>query len=387
MKIRIATLLLVISSGGFTFAGSPVFEKEVVVEPDPEWGGPILGGGVKANAELVDGSLFLVYPFMNTIGDGGTMGGSIAYFEPYLSWGDGGDVGVSLGLGFRHLFSNQSVEDALNNTNPGFFGEGVFVGANLFLDYGQTVSDNEFWQGGIGLEAGTRYVEVRANGYFPITDDQTMGRFSESTSSSRSSSSSRTVLGAPTVQGSNIVQSSTVRTTTTTRTTTETNNFELFEEALEGWDVELAVLVPGLDESMDLKLLGGYYSYSGDRGSTDFEGWKVGAEFRPLPAVVFHGTWFETEDLYDDTWLAGVRFEVPLEGIGNSLRSRRRHLAERLFEPVHRKNSAITTGGVETDPTGHGSSTHVTTTTSNHPGGTKVIGMVEEEEEEQERPE
>ena len=196
MKIRIITLLWIIGCGGFALAGSPVVEKEVVVKPDPEWGSPILGGGVKANAELVDGSLFLVFPFMNTIGEDGTMEGTTVFFEPYVSRGY---VGVSLGLGIRHLFSNQTVQDALTNPNPGFFGEGVFVGANVFLDYGQSVSDNDFWQGGIGIEAGTRYLEVRANGYLPITDDQSLGRFSQSTTSTTSSLSSRTILGAPTV--------------------------------------------------------------------------------------------------------------------------------------------------------------------------------------------
>ena len=120
-------------------------------------------------------------------------------------------------------------------------------------------------------------------------------------------------------------------------------NFALFEEALNGWDLELAWLVPWVEDFCDLKLIGGYYGYAGQR-LPDIAGFRAGVEYRPVPAVVLHGTWFENSRLYDDNWMAGVRVELPLGGDWKAaFTPRRRHLAERLFEPVHRKNGSITT--------------------------------------------
>lgn len=366
-------------SAGFTSlqAGTADSEKAVVTSTlDAPWGGPVLGGGIKSNDAFTEGSLFMVYPFLDTLSEGGSMEGTVGYLEPYATWAESGEVGLSLGLGFRHLFSGQSVADALSVSDPGLFGEGVFVGANLFLDYAQSAFENDFWQGGIGVEAGTRYVEVRGNFYLPFTDDQTIGRFTETEIERRSSDTSRRVFGAPTTQGGQVVRSVSDRTTTTTYTTTTHTTYELFEEALQGWDVEVAVLVPGLDKYMDLRLIAGYYDFSGDRSPSEIEGYRVGAELRPIPALVIHGTWFESDRLYQENWLAGVRVELPLENLGDALKIRRRHLAERLFEPVRRKNSAITTGGVEVDPISTTTTTTTSQSTSTSPAGTQVIGTV-----------
>lgn len=398
MKTTPLASLLVAGLATSLHAGSPVedsgskavLDGKAIVPPviDTTWGGPVLGGGIKSNGELTDGSLFLVYPLLDTIGEGGRMEGSVLFLEPYVSWGDGGDIGASLGLGFRHLFSEQTVEEAMTVTDPGFFGEGVFVGSNLFLDYGNTHADNDFWQGGIGAEAGTRYLQVRANYYIPFSDDQTLDRYTTTEVHRTTSTSARSFAGAPTISGGQRVQNVGQRTTTTTRTTTTRTTYEVFEEGLQGWDLEMALLVPGLDEYMDLRLVGGYYHFEGDRSKSEIEGWRAGVELRPIPALVIHGTWYESDRLYEENWLAGVRVELPLEGMRDAFRMRRRHLAEHLFEPVRRKNSAIITNGTETEITSSDSSESTTTTTSTT-GGTKVLGFVsppEEEEEEEEGP-
>jgi hypothetical protein len=335
------------------------------VLPEAPWGAPIIGGGAKGNGELVEGSFFLVQPLINTVGTGSTMEGSVLFVEPYVTWGEGGEFGGSIGAGFRHLFSDQSVSDARSSTIAGLLSEGFYVGANAFLDYANSRADTDFWQIGLGLEAGTRYVTLRANYYIPLSDDQTISRRTETSVTHASSSSTNTVAGPVSVVGGQVVQNFTRVTTTRRTTTTTTRTFELFEEPLEGWDLELALLIPGLDRYLDVQLIGGYFSFEAERSQRDIRGWRAGIEIRPVPAVVLHATWFDDDRLYEDDWIAGIRLEIPLDkNWKDSFKPRRRHLAERLFEPVHRKNNSITTSGTQEEETNTSTTTSGGTTTS-----------------------
>lgn len=344
------------------------------LQPQEAWGGPILGGGVKTNSEFTEGSLFLVQPFLNTIGEGSTMGGTVFFAEPYGTWAESGELGASFGLGVRHLFSHQSPDEARNNVIPGLLTEGFFVGGNVFLDYANTAADSDFWQLGVGVEAGTRYLEARANYYIPLSDDQTISRRTVIETRRSMKTTKKTLIYDPLTSGSNIVQNVVRKTTRRTTTTITQRTFELFEEPLEGWDVELALLVPGIDRYCDVKLVGGYYGYDGDRSRSSIDGWRAGVEIRPVPAVVLHATWFQDERLYKDNWLAGLRLEIPLgAGLKEAFTPRRRHLAERLSEPVRRKNSAITSsiGEQETSTSSTSSSTSSTLSSTQN-----VIGTV-----------
>jgi hypothetical protein len=327
-----------------------ISSKAVSLSPTVEattWGGPILGGGVKSNGDFTEGSLFLVQPLLNTIDGGSTVGGDVLFVEPYLTWGNGGEFGASLGLGYRHLFSSQTHEEAVKTKVAGFLTEGFFVGANTFLDFANTRNDSDFWQLGVGLEAGTRYLEVRANYYLPLSDESILDRRVSSTSNVRTTTSQSTGTVRRTTTGT------TTRTTTelleetkTTRTTTRTTT-ELFEETMEGFDIEAALLVPYVDRYLDVKLIGGFYDFQGDRSrASDFAGWRLGVEARPLASMVVFAHWYDRDNFYQDNWIAGVRFEIPLgANRKEGFTTRRRHLAERMFEPVRRQNSSITTSG------------------------------------------
>ena len=135
----------------------------------------------------------------------------------------------------------------------------------------------------------------------------------------------------------------------TTRTVTTQRTIELFEEPMEGWDAELSVLVPGIDKWCDVRFIGGYYDYEGDRShAPDFAGWRAGVEVRPLRGLILSATWFEKSQLYQDHWLVGLRLEIPLGAKSHgTFSSGYRHLADNLYEPVHRKNSAVTTSGIQ----------------------------------------
>jgi hypothetical protein len=379
MKTRIvflATLSFTIffAHGGSVSVDASKNAKAVApLEPLTSWCGTILAGGVKGNSDFIEGSLFLVQPLLNTIGTGNTMEGNVLFVEPYGTWGENGELGASLGLGFRHLFSDQSVSDARSNTMTGLLTEGFYIGGDVFLDYARSQADNDFWQIGVGLEAGTRYLTVRANYYIPLSDDQTIRRRTETDVTHSKHTSTNTIAGPTAVVNGQVVQNFTKITTTRTRTTTTTRTFELFEEPLEGFDVELALLVPGLDRYCDVQLIGGYFNYEAERSRKDIEGWRAGMEIRPVPAVVLYATWFEDERLYQDEWIAGVRLEIPLgENWMDAFTPRRRHLAERLFEPVHRKNNSITTSGTQEEQTN--STTTTTTSSSTSQSNTQVKG-------------
>jgi hypothetical protein len=340
-----------VSAGSGSGGKSPIESKGPVSVPSDlgPWGGPLFGGGAKSNDEFTEGNLFLVYPWLNTIADGGSMEGNVGFVEPYVSWGEGDEIGASLGLGMRHLFSNQSSAQANQGGPVGFFEEGLYVGANVFVDYLRTPNSSDFWQTGFGVEGGTRYIEVRGNYYLPWSDDRVLGSRNETTSYTTTSSTSSSSTSPTTIRNGRFVQDVARTTRTSTSTTTRQRTFERFEEPLEGWDVEAAVLMPFIDQYFDLQLVGGYHQFSGDRSrSSDLEGWRAGIEIRPVPALVLHVTWYENDRLYQSDWLAGFSVELPLGGDWReSFTPRRRHLAERLFEPVRRKNANITTGEEE----------------------------------------
>lgn len=317
----------------------------------------LIGGGVKTNDAYTDGNLFLTLPAFSTIGRDGWLDGDVIFVEPYSSWGEQGEVAVSLGLGWRHLFSGQSTDAVTHHDGhqAGFFEEGGFIGANLFADMLDTQFDNRFWQFGFGLEAGTRYLEVRANYYLPLSDRQLGEEFRTSQSFTQRSTVAQ--YEEPFGIGHSIRQDFT-RTTFDTTTTIE-RLFRRYEDGMEGWDAELALLVPWIDRWMDVKLIGGYYAFDNQPfgsqpGSTgNVEGWKAGIEIRPVPAVVLNATWYEDERLTGEDWIAGVHLELPFEAgdlgdgkgfwdrIGDAFRPRRRHLAERMVEPVKRQNAAV----------------------------------------------
>src|SRR6188474_2922628 len=106
MKTRLVFLTTLSFSIFFAHGGSVSVDasknaKAVApLEPLTSWGGPILGGGVKGNSDFIEGSLFLVQPLVNTIGTGSTMEGNVLFVEPYGTWGEGGELGGSLGVGF-----------------------------------------------------------------------------------------------------------------------------------------------------------------------------------------------------------------------------------------------------------------------------------------------
>ena len=389
-----STVLVAILAAGIALPleAGPEPAPQANLGADTTWRLPLIGTGVKTNDAYTDGNIFLTLPVWSTIGRDGTLGGNYLFIEPYSSIGESGEVATSLGLSWRHLFSDEPVSALQKKGSTGFMDEGWFIGTSIFMDMLDTQHHNSFWQMGVGAEIGNRWLELRGNYYIPLTGQKLAQRNvserSFSTASSRSSTSYNTTgggYGDPFATGNQVLQSvdqtttATTTTTTTYRTTTVRTVTEIFEKGMGGWDAELAVLVPGLDQWADVRLIAGYFSFDNqpfgpqEFGTGKVHGWKAGVEVRPVPALVFTGMWYEDKRFTGGNWLLGVQLQVPLdETWHDAFKPRRRHLVEHLAEPVHRQNDASKIGNRKDE--------HSTSTTSTRSSVQRVTRVVSQEQ-------
>lgn len=355
------TLTLILAFASCLTAGEPTAKNPTeLITPIDAWSRPLIGGGVKTSEDYTDGNFFLTAPLWSTLGTDGTLGGSYLLLEPYSSWGEQGELVASLGLSFRHLFNDQPLSKLSEPALAGWRDEGFYIGGNVFIDMLNTQFDNQFWQLGVGLEAGSRYFEVRGNYYIPFTDRKLAKRLTETQKFKQSvtqtfGSPQVTAYGEPFAVGNSVFQDVTFSAGTSARQVTTTTTVkritDIFEEGMLGWDLEAALLLPWVDQWMDVKLLGGYFAFDNaplgpQTGLTGtVEGFKAGIEVRPLPAIALSAMWYEDERFIGSDWMLGVRFEIPLDKTWkDGFKPRRRHLIERMAEPVHRQNSAIKVG-------------------------------------------
>ena len=136
----------------------------------------------------------------------------------------------------------------------------------------QSLQGQSFYQMSGGLELGSRYVTIRANHYWPLTDAQRFGEVrtvsvrNTSSISNSERTSYRLEIGPGPYGPSNVTNISAFATTNrsssiSTRIIQTTAIHGLFEEALEGWDLDASFLMPGLDRYTDLRLITGFYRW------------------------------------------------------------------------------------------------------------------------------
>ncbi len=217
----------------------------------------------------------------------------LLFVNPRATRTDSDAEEYNVGLGYRHLFP----------------GRAIILGANGYYDYRDT-GHSTYDQWGAGVELLSRWLDARANGYWPEDTRHTVAEASE-TSSSRST---RTEEGwtDPYAAGHEIAQSYVVE--QTTRTTTTTRYYEQYEQALDGWDAEvgLRLPLPVRPEVLEPRVFGGYYRYDAEYGE-DIEGFKARVELRLLASVFLDAAWYEDEDLTGSDYYVGGRFTVPLD--------------------------------------------------------------------------
>lgn len=155
-------------------------------------------------------------------------------------------------------------------------GEKYILGGNIFFDTMMSEHDNRFSQVGFGLEVLTNRFDGRFNYYKPTGDTYLKGE-------------SNNYKFAP---SSLLVNNG-------------------YEEALEGYDIELGVLVPYVSSFAETRLFGGLYNYSTDQLiADDVDGKKFRLEVRPLNSISINIEHYTPSEGDSDT-VAGLYFDIP----------------------------------------------------------------------------
>jgi hypothetical protein len=313
----------------------------------------VLGGNIGAWDGTATGDVYAVWPLWE---DRSAHQHSLLYAEPWISFDEGGQCHGSLGLGFRHWW------DATELSFPSYlaplFSDGLYLGGSIFADTSHTAFGNTFWDLGSSVEIGTRYLTVRANYHWPLSDPASAGQslalLSQSTSSSTQAKGPPRFLATPnpgfSTFGSPLFGTYDTRalerfqSKTTTRSVFQRLDF--YEEALKSWDVEMEMLVPRLEKHLDVRLIAGLFgSQAGDYAS-DSNGWKAGVQIRPVPPLAFTAMWYDDDKSHDGIWSVGVGIEIPLGGKPGDLAKRHtRRLNERMLEPSRRDHRVAVGAG------------------------------------------
>lgn len=178
---------------------------------------------------------------------------------------------------FYFLESNYHLEDDgqfVSSVGVGFRehipGKDVILGVNAFYDSIDSFRDNHFDQLGMGAEMLTRWVDARLNYYLPDNNV-----FVTDTYHSRGNSYSR------------------------------------YESGIEGFDLEVGFLIPGLDRYVETRVFAGYYRYNNPWGR-DWEGFKARLEARLLPCLTANVAYWDDTYLMGGHWTGEVRVTLPL---------------------------------------------------------------------------
>lgn len=190
----------------------------------------------------------------------------------------------------------------------------VILGANVFGDIRRSAENNTFYQVGGGLELLSRWVDARANYYIPLTDPKILRDDEEA----------------------HVSVSGGIRTTTI-------RQYRDIAEALQGFDAEMGLWLPGLSRVLPTALYVGYVDFESDAGADNLSGVKARIESRPHPNLTFDAAWFEKTAYAGADFFVGLRLHLPLgfrRGIrltGDGAAGGRIPLfASRLSDPVQR---------------------------------------------------
>ncbi len=219
---------------------------------------------------------------------------------------DGNENG-SAGLGFRHRFDDPD----------------IIIGFNAFYDHGN-YSGRGYNQFGAGFELLSKWIDFRANGYFPEHSVQPFCRYSTTDySKHKTSSTTSSTVSIDGGEGFFFPLPDILQTTTTT-TTRETKRrvrrtFERQESPMPGFDLELGGLVPYLERWSETRIYAGY-AFFDDPFGNDISCFTARLESRPVPAVVFNVEYKGDSRLvdFDNHWFFAAKVEIPFD-LGNLL--------------------------------------------------------------------
>ena len=181
--------------------------------------------------------------------------------------------------------------------------EKYILGVNFYYDARFTDADNTLQQVGGGLEMLSKWVDARANYYYPVNDEKSLGS------------------GTCPFTGAAIPCAG-------------------VEEAMEGFDAEVGVWLPYFDRHLPMGVFAGYYCFESDLTSEKVDGMKVRVEMRPTSNLRLDAAWFEDSGYRDSEYVVGARVHIPLD-FWNGLKmdrggGRLPDFPSRMSEPVQR---------------------------------------------------
>lgn len=182
------------------------------------------------------------------------------YFNPRGLLLEDEDQELNLGLVMRRLSAD----------------ENCILGLNFYYDARFTDADNTLQQVGGGLEMLSRRFDARANYYYPVSDEKSLGG------------------GVCPFTGAAV-------------------SCRGMEEAMEGFDFEAGVWLPFIDRYLPAGIFAGYYRFESDVTSDKVDGLKVRLEIRPCQNVTLDAAWFDDSGYRDSEYIVGVRFHLPLD--------------------------------------------------------------------------
>ncbi len=284
---RFWTTLILASTAGIS-AGRA--ESSRIADTSLPWGQALSSGqlqvGIHFGDQQVETFGDVLVPILQRQTD-------LIFINPRGAWNDDDGQEFNFGLGARHLFPDKN----------------FILGGNIFYDRRDTALDNTFNQVGLGLEFLSRWLDARANYYFPDNGEKTADNYLVTTGISQDHNE---YWYAPSAQGHVISQYG-----------YEVNNsyaiknlqhYQTSERAMAGFDAEIGSIlpVPVVMDYADIKVFIGYFSYHAHAGN-DLSGAKGRIEVRPVPAVYLDAAWFEEEALYGLRYSVGARVAVPFD--------------------------------------------------------------------------
>ncbi len=217
----------------------------------------------------------------------------LLFVEPRGSLNDSDEQEFNFGVGYRNLFPDKN----------------FILGANVFYDHRETSLDNGFDQFGFGLEFLSKWVDARANYYLPEDDVKVADRYVVSSSQVTESQGHG---GEVTGDGNQIVQETYI--TDSTYDVQVQQHYQIYEQALEGFDCEVGALlpIPVVQDYADVKAFVGYYDFDSDINNR-VKGMKARLEIRPMPSVYVDAVYHEDDELYGSTYSVGARAVMPFD--------------------------------------------------------------------------
>jgi hypothetical protein len=199
-----------------------------------------------------------------------------------------------------------------NEANAGV-GYRQLVGNNQWIaggwvsgDTRSSLRDNRYWQVSGGLELLGEWFDARANGYYPLTDEQSIAPF-------------------PTggfFEGNRLFTSTVI------------------EEALAGVDGEVGVRIP--NQWAEARLYAGGHHFEGEV-APDADGAKVRLELRPVQSMTL-GVSYEYDDEFEDEVFFNLRY-----AFGYPFERRQRALSERMIQFAERDVDIVVTDRLPDD--------------------------------------